>query len=48
MDIWWTIYAIFIYILAVFLLVVIPAALNISLGLRGRYINLLVKIFKVY
>lgn len=46
MDVWWTLYAIALYIVLLFFLVFIPALCNISLGLRDRYIKLLLRIFQ--
>lgn len=45
---WITIfYLIFLYCFVIFILVIVPAAFNISLGVRERYVNLLLRIFEV-
>lgn len=44
---WITIfYLIFLYCFVIFILVIVPAAFNISLGVRERYVNLLLRIFE--
>lgn len=46
MEIYWWLVAVLFYVSCVFVLVVLPAAFNVSLGLRDRYVNALLRIFQ--